>query len=261
MSQNHGGPWFRQMCIGCVLVLKKELNLDITNKDALIIADVQKDFLPGGALGIKNGNQIIPALNDYISIFKQANAKIIASRDWHPSNHMSFTAQGGPWPPHCVQNTEGAEFSPQLKLPANAMIISKATDPSKEAYSVFDGTGLTDQLKEQGITRVFIGGLATDYCVVNSVIDARKAGFETVVLLDAICGIDVTPGDIDRALETMANKGAVQVTLEDFPDPELTSNPDDSQEAAADIPLTQIEAKKKARMRPKGSVRVRRERG
>jgi nicotinamidase/pyrazinamidase len=168
--------------VGVVFVLKKNVNLNITSSDALIIADVQKDFLPGGALGIKDGDQIIPVLNEYITIFKEANAKVVASRDWHPSNHVSFQAQGGQWPPHCVQDTEGAQFSPNLKLPDIVTIVSKATDPNKEAYSVFDGTGLANQLISQGITRIFIGGLATDYCIVNSVLDAKKAGLDAVVL-------------------------------------------------------------------------------
>ncbi len=237
-------------------ILKKNINLTITEKDVLIIADVQKDFLPGGALGIEGGDQIIPVLNDYIDIFKQAKAKIIASRDWHPPNHISFIDQGGPWSPHCVQNTEGAEFSPSLKLPKDVTIVSKATDPSKEAYSVFDGTGLADQLKSQGIIRIFIGGLATDYCIVNSVIDANKAGFKSVVLADATCGIDVNPGDVDRAFQIMAANGAVEATLADFPEPELPSIQENQQEAATDTKITNHDIKRKARMRAKGSIRV-----
>ncbi len=236
--------------------MKKDLNLNITNKDILIIADVQKDFLPGGALGIKESDQIIPVLNDYIDIFKKAKAKIVASRDWHPPNHVSFKDQGGPWPPHCVQETDGAKFSPNLKLPKNVTIVSKATDPAKEAYSVFDGTGLADQLKAQGITRIFIGGLATDYCIVNSVEDAKNAGLASVVLADATCGIDVIPGDVDRAFEKMAANGAVQVTLADFPEPETLPIQENPQEATTDLTLVNHDIKKKARMRSKGSIRV-----
>jgi nicotinamidase/pyrazinamidase len=226
------------------------------------MADIQIDFLPGGALPVAEGDQVISVLNEYAKIFKKANAKIIASRDWHPPNHMSFQVQGGPWPAHCVQGTEGANFHPGLKLPEGTMIVSKATDPSKEAYSVFDGTGLAEKLKSQGITRVFVGGLATDYCVVNSILDARKLGFDAEVLLDATRGINVKPGDVDRAIDAMVKSGAKQATLSDFPEPEGLTGEESIAEVVGDKPLVEIEAKKKARMRPKGSYkRVRRERG
>ena len=242
--------------------MKKADNLSISNKDALIIADVQNDFLPGGALAIKNGDQVIPAVNEYTKIFKNANAKIVASMDWHPSKHVSFLQQGGLWPPHCVQNTEGAEFSSKLKLPEGAVTVSKATNPVKEAYSVFEGTGLAELLKAQGITRVFVSGLATDYCVVNSVLDARKLGFDVVVLMDAIKGIDVKPGDVDRAIEAMVKSGATQMTLADFPEPELLIGEESAAETIGDKPLSHAEVKKTARMRPRGSYKqVRRERG
>ncbi len=245
--------------VGVVFVLKKNVNLNITSSDALIIADVQKDFLPDGALGIKDGDQIIPVLNEYITIFKEANAKVIASRDWHPSNHVSFQAQGGQWPPHCVQDTEGAQFSPNLKLPDIVTIVSKATDPNKEAYSVFDGTGLANQLISQGITRIFIGGLATDYCIVNSVLDAKKAGLDAVVLTDGVCGIDVNPGDVDKAFEKMAANGATQVNLADFPDPEILPIQDNPTENIVDEKIVNKEIKRKARMRSKGTIKVPRE--
>ncbi len=242
--------------------MKKTLDLNLTNKDVLIITDIQKDFLPKGALPIKEGDLVIPALNEYAKMFKNAKAKIVASRDWHPKNHASFTTQGGPWPPHCVQDTEGAQFSPDLKLPQGTAIFSKATDPRKEAYSVFDGTGLGEELKTQGVSRIFIGGLATDYCVVNSVLDARKMGFEVVVLVDAIKGIDVNSGDVDRAFETMAKSGAKQVTLSDFPEPEPLQGVESPSDIQGERPLVKVAIKKKARMRPKGSYdRVRRERG
>jgi len=259
--------WSRSQCInrlgnlfvGVIFILKKNIDLNITDKDVLIIADVQKDFLPGGALGIKNGDQIIPALNDYIDIFKKAKAKIVASRDWHPPNHVSFKEQGGQWSPHCVQETDGAQFSPNLKLPNDVTIISKATDPNKEAYSVFDSTGLADQLKAQGITRIFIGGLATDYCIVNSVVDAKNAGLDSVVLADATCGIDATPGDVDRAFKKMAANGAVQVTLVDFPELETPPIKENPHETTTDLTLVNKEIKRKARMRSKGTIKVPRE--
>jgi nicotinamidase/pyrazinamidase len=235
--------------------LKKALDLNINNKDVLIIADIQKDFLPGGALPIKEGDQIIPVLNDYAKIFNKANAKVLASRDWHPPKHISFTAQGGQWPPHCVHETEGAKFSPDLKLPVGTKIVSKATDSGKEAYSVFDGTGLGEELKSMGMKRIFIGGLATDYCIVNSIIDARKMGFDAVVLADATRGINVNPGDVDKAFETMRRTGAAQVTLADFPEPEPLDGVESPAEVEGDGPLGKSDVKKKARMRPKGSFK------
>jgi nicotinamidase/pyrazinamidase len=242
--------------------LNKPLNLKIDGNDAIIIADIQNDFLPGGALPIAEGDQLIPVLNEYIQIFKNAKAKIVASRDWHPSNHMSFKAQGGPWPPHCVQNTEGAKFNTALKLPEGTVIVSKATDPDKEAYSVFDNTGLGGILKSQGISRVFVGGVATDYCVVNSVLDARKMGFEVMVLVDGTRGINVNPGDAEKALTATVKSGASQVTLADFPEPPALAGEESSAEVIGDQPLTKVDIKKKARMRPKGSYKqVRRERG
>jgi nicotinamidase/pyrazinamidase len=188
----------------------------LTKSDALLVTDIQNDFLPGGALPVVNGDQIIPVINEYIRRFEAAKANILASRDWHLPNHMSFKAQGGPWPPHCVQNTKGAEFSPNLKLPENTVIISKATDPKHEAYSAFDGTSLAKELEMRGVKRLFISGLATDYCVFYTVLDARQLDFEAVVLMDATLGINVKPGDVDRAIKTMLEHGAQQATIENF---------------------------------------------
>ena len=237
-------------------------NYILKNSDALLITDIQKDFLPGGALPIENGDEIIPVLNDCIQRFEAAKAHVVASRDWHPSNHISFKTQGGQWPPHCVQETSGAKFSPDLKLPPHTLVISKATNPQVEAYSAFDGTSLAHDLKTMGVKRVFVGGLATDYCVVNTVVDARKLGFETVVLIDAILGINLEPGDVDRAIETMIESGAQQATAADFQeavdDLPIEETPPDALE---EKPILRAEVKKKARMRPKGSAkRIRTER-
>ncbi len=223
-------------------------NYFVKNSDALLITDIQKDFLPGGALPIENGDEIIPVLNDYAQRFETANAHVLASRDWHPSNHVSFKAQGGPWPPHCIQQTAGAKFSPDLKLPNNTIVISKATNPEKEAYSAFDGTSLTHELLTLGVKRLFIGGLATDYCVVNTVLDARKLGFETVVLMDATLGINVTPGDVVKAIDTMLKNGAQQATADDFPD-DIDSLPlaETAPDSLAEKPSQKAEVKKKAR--------------
>jgi nicotinamidase/pyrazinamidase len=241
--------------------LKKDFSVGKT--DALILVDLQNDFCSGGALPVPEGDQVVPVLNDYIKIFKKANAKTYATRDWHPPNHISFEAQGGPWPPHCIQNTEGAKFHPNLKLPNDNTIVSKAMDPRKEAYSGFDGTELADALKKQGVSRVFVGGLATDYCVKNTVLDAGKLGFDVVLLLDASRGINVKPDDVTKAIAKMVNEGAEQCTLTDFPDPlEFPPTADVNGEGLDEKPLSKFETKKKARMRPRGPYkRIRTERG
>jgi nicotinamidase/pyrazinamidase len=241
--------------------LKKDFNVNRT--DALIVADVQNDFCTGGALPVPECDQVIPILNDYIKIFEKSNAKIFATRDWHPQNHISFKAQGGPWPPHCIQDTEGARFHPDLKLPTKTTIISKAKDPHKEAYSGFEDTELEDKLKKQNVTRVFVGGLATDYCVKNTVLDARKLGLDTVLLIDATRGINVEPDDVTKAISKMMKNGAKQGTLIDFPEPlDFPQAKDIESEPLDDKPLSKFEMKKKARMRPRGPYkRVRAERG
>ena len=188
------------------------------DKDALIIVDVQRDFCSGGALPVPDGEKIIPTLNKYIEKFSKAGALIVATRDWHPPNHMSFKDYGGIWPTHCVQGTLGAEFHPDLRLPREVKIVSKATSADKEAYSGFDGTNLERELKDAGIKRVFVGGLATDYCVKSTVLDALRLGFETILLIDAIKGVDVNPGDSERAIEEMIKRGAKKVSLNDLED-------------------------------------------
>ncbi len=236
--------------------------IKIGSNDALIIADIQNDFLPGGALPVKEGDLIIPALNDYAALFHKARATIVTSRDWHPPDHMSFKTQGGIWPPHCIQGTKGAEFSTLLKVPEGTLLISKAADPAKEAYSAFDGTDLAKKLRALNVTRVFVGGLATDYCVVNSALDARRFGFEVVVLLDATKGIDVVPGDVDKALDMMRTAGSREATLADFPEPETLTGKETDAETMGDTPLFKADTKKITRLRSKGSYkRLRRERG
>ena len=188
----------------------------IGKRDAILIVDTQRDFCPGGALPVPEGDAVVPALNEYIKIFREAGAAIYATRDWHPPNHISFKEQGGTWPAHCVQDTKGAEFHPDLRLPKGTAVISKATDPHKEAYSGFDGTNLEKELRLKGVKRVFIGGLATDYCVKSTVLDAVKLGFETVLLEDAVRGVDVKPGDSERAIEEMVVAGAKKTTLSDL---------------------------------------------
>lgn len=228
----------------------------INEFDALLVTDMQKDFLPGGALPVENGDLIIPVINNYIKRFVAAKAHIIASRDWHPENHISFKGRGGPWPAHCVQQTEGAEFNPKMRFPSGTIIISKATDPEKEAYSVFDETNFDQELRMLNIKRLFIGGIATDYCVLNTVIDARKLDYEAVVLTDATLGINVNKGDVERAFELMFKMGAQQANSSDFPD-SVDSLPIEKLKAdeLAEKPATRALVKKKARMRPRGSAK------
>ena len=181
--------------------------------DALLVVDVQNDFLPGGALGVPDGDQVVPVLNRYIRRFHKQRLPVVFTRDWHPPKHCSFQAQGGPWPPHCVAGSEGAEFAPGLELPAGALVVSKATGPREEAYSAFQGTALEAQLRSHGHARLFVGGLATDYCVLATVRDARAAGFAVFVLQDACRAVEVQPGDGLRAEAEMADLGAVPITF------------------------------------------------
>ncbi len=187
--------------------------------DALVLVDVQKDFCPGGSLAVQSGDAVVPVLNGYVRLFMSKSLPVFATRDWHPHNHCSFTAYGGTWPPHCVQNTEGARFHPDLRLPGTAVIISKATTPQEEAYSGFQGTDLAAMLRKLGVRRLFIGGLATDYCVKNTVLDAAAAGFTAVLLMDAIRGVNLDPQDSQCAIEQMLGAGAFGITIEDIGQP------------------------------------------
>jgi len=192
------------------------MKIKLREKDALIVVDLQNDFCPGGALAVPEGDKIVPVLNAYIERFSNSRSIIVATRDWHPENHISFAEQGGIWPKHCVQNTKGAEFHPDLKLPSDSIIVSKATEPDKEAYSGFDGTNLDKLLKGKGVTRLFVGGLATDYCVRATVLDALRLGFCVFLLLDAIKGVNVQPEDSERAIVEMLEKGAIGIFFEEI---------------------------------------------
>lgn len=182
--------------------------------DALIIVDVQNDFLPGGALAVPQGNEVVSTLNRYSAQFAAQGLPVFATRDWHPGHHCSFHEQGGPWPAHCVAGTQGAQFASELTLPPSARIISKATTPERDAYSGFAGTELDALLRRENVHRVFVGGLATDYCVLNTVKDARALGYDVVLLQDAIRAVDLRSGDGRRAQEEMQRLGAVPADLE-----------------------------------------------
>jgi nicotinamidase/pyrazinamidase len=192
------------------------LKLLINKKDALIIVDVQRDFCKDGALPVPKGQEVVPVLNKYIRLFKTFRAPIFVTRDWHPKNHISFKDFGGIWPPHCIKESEGAMFHPDLKLTEEIKIISKATDPNEEAYSGFSGTDLKNELIRKDVKRIFVGGLATDYCVKNTVLDAIKHGFETFLLADAIRGVNIESKDSEKAIKEMVQKGAKKITFNEF---------------------------------------------
>lgn len=181
--------------------------------DALVIVDVQSDFLPGGSLAVPHGDEVVAVLNGYMAEFHRLRLPVVATRDWHPPDHCSFLQQGGPWPPHCVAGSQGAGFAPVLKLPSDVILISKAADRRSDAYSGFEGTALDNLLRKAGVGRLFVGGLATDYCVLNTVRDALKHGYQTVLLLDAIRAVDVRAGDGERAIAEMLQRGAFAGTL------------------------------------------------
>lgn len=172
--------------------------------DGLILVDVQRDFCPGGALPVPDGDTVVPVINRILTLGGWFN---VATRDWHPPDHCSFQSQGGVWPIHCVAGTPGAEFHPGLDTLQVQHIVSKATTKMIEAYSGFQGTELAVLLMGRGIRRVFVTGLATDYCVKATALDARRGGLKVVVLEDAIRGVEVKPGDCARAMAEMSAAG------------------------------------------------------
>lgn len=182
----------------------------------LLLVHLQNDFCPGGALPVAGGHDIIPLINAYIDYFVTHRFPVVATRDWHPANHCSFKEQGGPWPSHCIQGSRGAQFHPGLTLPPGTLIISGATNPKKEAYSAFDGTSLEEHLEDLNAKLLYVVGLATDYCVKETVLDACKLGFRVVLLEDGIRGIDVQPGDAKRAIEEMVYAGTIRGTASDL---------------------------------------------
>lgn len=187
-----------------------DIDIEVQEGDALIVADVQNDFLPDGALGIEGGDAVIGPLNRVMRLFAAAGLPIFCSRDWHPDHHCSFTGQGGIWPDHCIAGTVGAEFAAEMDLPDDAVVISKATNPDRDAYSALEGTDLGERLEARQIRRVFVGGLATDYCVRATVLDLIDAGFDVVVIDDAIAAVDAKAGDGDKALRQMVTAGATR---------------------------------------------------
>jgi len=180
-----------------------------------VVVDIQNDFCAeNGALPVPGCRSIIENVNKYIEMFVRAKRAVVASRDWHPPNHISFKVRGGPWPPHCVQGSAGADFYPGLKLPDKAIIISKGTDPDAEAYSAFDKTELHYILSKLGVRRVFVCGVATEYCVRATVKDALELGYEVILLGDAIAGISEESSR--EAIMEMIRSGAVLAEFKDL---------------------------------------------
>ncbi len=192
------------------------IHLNLLPGDALLVADIQNDFLPGGSLGVPQGDEVVPVLCRYVAWFHSRGLPIFATRDWHPPDHCSFREQGGIWPSHSVAGSKGAEFHPDFHLPRSAIVISKATDPKKEAYSAFEGTILDERLRETGARRLFIGGLATDYCVLNTVRDATKRGYTVFLLMDGIRAVNLNPDDGRNAEEEMIRLGAAPIRWENL---------------------------------------------
>ena len=183
-------------------------------RDALLVADVQNDFLPGGSLAVPGGDAVVPLLNEYMRRAVAGGAQVFAARDWHPQHHCSFRERGGPWPAHCVQGSVGAQFAAELRVPKGAVIVSKGSDLDRDAYSAFEGTKLETALHALDVQRVLVGGLATDYCVLETVRDARAKGFTVLFLDDASRGVD--PIRSRAARDEMIALGAIPVTLQDI---------------------------------------------
>ena len=183
--------------------------MSLKRGDALLIVDVQNDFCPGGALAVSKGDEIVPILNRWLTEAREAGVPVFASRDWHPANHISFKARGGPWPPHCIQNTFGAAFHPELNLPPAAEIISKGETPDADSYSAFGGTDLSERLRQAGVRRLWVGGLAQDYCVRATALDAIREGFEVHLIVSATRAVNVKPGDGQQAIADIQRAGGI----------------------------------------------------
>jgi nicotinamidase/pyrazinamidase len=179
----------------------------VAKKRALIVVDVQNDFCPGGSLAVAQGDEVVPPLNKLIKEFLERGEPVFKSRDWHPATTKHFADFGGTWPVHCVQNTKGAEFHPDLLDNIHIRTISTGVG-DEDGYSAFDGTDLSLQLRRLGVTEIWVGGLATDYCVKHTVLDGLREGFAVKALEDAMRPVELQIGDGERALEEMRAAGA-----------------------------------------------------
>lgn len=176
-------------------------------RQALIVVDVQNDFCPGGTLAVSHGDEVVAPLNELIDQFLERGDPVFKSRDWHQPTTKHFAAYGGTWPVHCVQNTQGAEFHPALRNDPRIKIVSKGLGDT-DCYSAFDETDLAAQLRQQNVEELVVGGLATDYCVKNTVVDALHKGFRVKAVADAMRAVEIHPGDGEEAIEEMRAAGA-----------------------------------------------------
>ncbi len=183
-------------------------------RKALLVVDVQNDFCPGGSLAVAHGDEVVAPLNKLIQEFLERGEPVFKSRDWHPKETKHFAAYGGTWPVHCVQETKGAEFHPNLIDDIHIRTISKGLG-DEDSYSAFDGTELALQLRRLGIEEVWVGGLATDYCVKNTVLDALREGFRVKALTDAMRAVELKPGDGEQAIAEMRAAGAELIESND----------------------------------------------
>jgi nicotinamidase/pyrazinamidase len=183
-----------------------EISDSLKSGDALLIVDVQKDFCPGGALPVEGGDTIVPIINHWIAAAVARGVSVYATRDWHPMGHLSFKEAGGLWPPHCIQDSEGAKFHPDLALPNSTIIVTKGVRFDQDQNSAFDQTGLAVQLRKDGIRRVWVAGLAEDVCVLATVLDGCREGFEVVLITNATRPITSESGE--KARRQMQEAGA-----------------------------------------------------
>jgi nicotinamidase/pyrazinamidase len=188
--------------------------IELEQGDALVIVDVQNDFVFGGALAVPHGDEVVPVLNRYIDLFAKHGLPIFATRDCHPENHCSFQRFGGPWPVHCVVGSHGGEFVPSLRLPQSATVIDKPSAPDFETFSAFPGTDFENKLRHAHVRRLFVGGLATDYCVLHSSLDALKHGFALFLLKDAVRAVNLQPADGQLAENQLTTAGATVITFD-----------------------------------------------
>jgi nicotinamidase/pyrazinamidase len=206
-------------------------DFELKTGDALLVVDVQTDFCPGGALPIEDGDRVIPTINEWIRKISKHHLPVFASRDWHPRHHTSFTSEGGQWPPHCIQDTEGAGFHKNLELPESTVVITKGVRFDQDQNSAFDQTGLETHMQRTGIRRLFVAGLALDVCVLATVVDASKMGFEVVLISDATRPVNARNGR--EALAMMRAAGAI--ILEGNWDSKRNVSDKSAENAAADI--------------------------
>ncbi|MEM3637414.1 MAG: isochorismatase family protein [Conexivisphaerales archaeon] len=183
-------------------------------RSALLVIDMQNDFMDGGVLAVPGSTSIVPVINRYMEIFHNNHLPIYATRDWHPPDHISFRERGGPWPPHCIRFTEGAAFFNKLRFPDETEVISKAMKPDEEAYSGFQGTDLALKLRKENVTNIFIAGVATEYCVFSTAMDGLKNGFKVFLLGDAVKGINES--DSDSAVSKMKAAEVYLLTINEL---------------------------------------------